>query len=218
IIDCKVDRDHPSFQSAPSIQDYLNESSKEYFTKVLEGLDALKVPYVVDDHLVRGLDSYSNTVFEAVPVADGGQQAALFAGGQYDSLVGYYGGGDLPGVGFGMGLERIITLAQEENGLDVKERSIDAYVIALGDVGTYALEATQRLREAGFKAETDYQGRSLKAQFKATERLRAQLIVIIGDEEKNNGTVNVKNVATQQQETIKAEQLVEYAAAALGRK
>lgn len=217
ILDCKVDRDHPSFKSAPSIQDYLNETSREYFDKVISGLNALKIPYVLDDKLVRGLDYYSNTVFEAVPVNAQGQQAAVFAGGQYDSLVEYFGGGDLPGVGFGMGLERIIELAKEEKQIESPVRSIDAYVISMGNVGTYALEATQKLREAGFTAETDYQGRSLKAQFKATDRLRAKIIVIIGENEAAEGTVNVKNTETQQQETIPVSSLCEYVAKALKR-
>lgn len=208
ILDCKVDRDHPSFASAPSIRDYLNESSAQYFAQVLAGLDDLGIPYTVDDKLVRGLDYYSNTVFEAVPVDATGQQAAVFAGGQYDGLVDYFGGGPLPGIGFGMGLERMITLAMEQGQLEEAPREVQAYVIAMGDVGPYALKATQRLREAGLSTETDYQGRSLKAQFKATDRLRSRFIVIIGEEEKNRGTVNIKDTLTQNQQTVEFDEMV----------
>lgn len=210
ILDCKVDRTNPLFKSAPAVKDYLNEASREYFEKVIQALDVLKIPYVIDDKLVRGLDYYSNTVYEAVPAEAAGQQAAVFAGGQYDGLVEYFGGGRLPGVGFGMGLERIIELAREQDRFKPCSKSCDVFVITMGDVSLYALEATQALREAGLTAERDYQGRSLKAQFKATERLQSPVIVIIGEEEMESRTVKVKNVSTQLQETVGIERLVEY--------
>ena len=209
ILDCKVDRDHPCFANAPVIQDYLNDSSREYFEKVLKTLDDLGIPYVIDNRLVRGLDYYSNTVFEAVPVDATGQQAAVFAGGQYDGLVEYFGGGPLPGVGFGMGLERMIDLAASEGGIRAETRSSDVYVISMGDVGSYALKATEKLREEGFKVETDYQGRSLKAQFKASDRLMAKAIVIIGEDECKNGNVVIKNTETKEQVTVEFDKLTE---------
>ncbi|MBQ7223574.1 MAG: histidine--tRNA ligase [Erysipelotrichaceae bacterium] len=208
ILDCKVDKDSPCFASAPVMRDYLNEASKEYFDKVLKALDDLGIEYVIDDRLVRGLDYYSNTVFEAVPVDAQGQQAAVFAGGQYDGLVDYFGGGPLPGIGFGMGLERIITLAQENGGLKEEERAIDAYVIAMGEIGSYGLKITQRLRDAGFNCETDYQKRSLKAQFKASDRLKARVIVILGEDEAASQTAVIKNTATREQFTVKEDELV----------
>ncbi len=207
ILDCKIDRDKECFKNAPSIKDYLNESSKEYFALVLKGLDDLGIPYEIDDHLVRGLDYYSNTVFEAVPVDATGQQAAVFAGGQYDGLVEYFGGGNLPGVGFGMGLERMINLAVEQNSLQTISKTSDVYVISMGNVSTYALKAAQLLRDAGYSVEMDYQGRSLKAQFKASDRLGSKVLVIIGEDEFSNSTVQVKNVATRTQETIAFDRL-----------
>ena len=209
ILDCKVDREHPSFASAPVSQDYLNDSSREYFDKVLKALDDLGIPYVIDNRLVRGLDYYSNTVFEAVPVDAQGQQAAVFAGGQYDGLVEHYGGGQLPGVGFGMGLERMINLAREEGGIAPEVKETDAYVISMGDVGSYALKATQMLRDEGLKAETDYQGRSLKAQFKASDRVRAKVLVIIGEDEYKNNQVVIKNTESKEQFTADFDKLVE---------
>ena len=209
ILDCKVDRDHECFKHVPSIQDYLNEPSREYFRQVLEGLDALHIPYEVDDHLVRGLDYYTNTVYEAVPVTATGQQATVFGGGQYDGLVDYFGGGDLPGVGFGMGLERIIALASEEQGLIPQEKSCDIYVIALGNVGSYGLQITEQLRRAGYRVETDYQGRSLKAQFKAADRLASRITIIAGEDEKAAGVVMVKDNETKQQDSVSCEELIE---------
>lgn len=207
ILDCKVDRDHPSFASAPAISDYLNEPSKKYFEEVLAALDDLGIPYQIDSRLVRGLDYYSNTVFEAIPEDATGQQAAVFAGGQYDGLVEHFGGGSLPGVGFGMGIERMIDLAVEEGGIKSDSRSTDVYVISMGDVGSYALKATETLRKEGFRVETDYQGRSLKAQFKASDRLRAKAIVIIGEDEYSNRLAVVKNTATKEQVTVSIDEL-----------
>ena len=209
ILDCKIDKDKEFFRNAPSVKDYLNESSREYFEKVLQALDDLGIPYVIDNHLVRGLDYYSNTVFEAVPVDAAGQQAAVFAGGQYDGLVEHYGGGQLPGVGFGMGLERMINLAREEGGIAPEVKETDAYVISMGDVGSYALKATQMLRDEGLKAETDYQGRSLKAQFKASDRVRAKVLVIIGEDEYKNNQVVIKNTESKEQFTADFDKLVE---------
>ena len=207
ILDCKVDRDHPSFASAPAISDYLNEPSKKYFEEVLAALDDLGSPYQIDSRLVRGLDYYSNTVFEAIPEDATGQQAAVFAGGQYDGLVEHFGGGSLPGVGFGMGIERMIDLAVEEGGIKSDSRSTDVYVISMGDVGSYALKATETLRKEGFRVDTDYQGRSLKAQFKASDRLRAKAIVIIGEDEYSNRLAVVKNTATKEQVTVSIDEL-----------
>ena len=216
ILDCKVDRDHPSFASAPAINDYLNEPSKKYFEEVLAALDDLGIPYQIDSRLVRGLDYYSNTVFEAVPEDATGQQAAVFAGGQYDGLVEHFGGGSLPGVGFGMGIERMIDLAVEEGGIKSETRSADVYVISMGNVGSYALKATETLRKEGFSVETDYQGRSLKAQFKASDRLRARAIVIIGEDEYTNRLAVVKNTDTKEQVTVPIEQLTETVKGFLG--
>jgi len=209
ILDCKVDREHPSFKSAPSVQDYLNEPSKKYFSQVLQALDDLEIPYVIDSRLVRGLDYYTNTVFEAIPEDASGQQAAVFAGGQYDGLVEHYGGGNLPGVGFGMGIERMIDLAVQEQGLTAVGHEADVYVISMGNVGSYALKATETLRNAGFRVETDYQGRSLKAQFKASDRLKAKVIVIIGEDEYSNGQVVIKDTVSKQQVTVGFDKLLE---------
>ncbi len=209
ILDCKVDRDLECFQSVPSIQDYLNDSSKEYFQQVLVGLDDLGIDYEVDDRLVRGLDYYTNTVFEVVPVNDGGQQSTIYGGGQYDGLVESFGGGPLCGVGFGMGIERLIALATEQNTLQPQPFRSDVYIIALGDVGDYALQIAQKLRNASIAAETDYLSRSMKAQFKSADRLSAKAIIIVGEDEKNAGSVTIKNVAEKTQMTISYDELVE---------
>ncbi len=209
ILDCKVDRDLECFQNVPSIQDYLNEPSKEYFQQVLVGLDDLGIDYEVNDRLVRGLDYYTNTVYEVVPVNDGGQQATIYGGGQYDGLVESFGGGPLCGVGFGMGIERLIALAEQQNALQPQPFTSDVYIIALGDVGDYALRIAQKLRNASISAETDYLSRSMKAQFKSADRLKAKAIIIVGEDEKNADSVTIKNVAEKTQTTVSYDDLVE---------
>ncbi|MBQ4253399.1 MAG: histidine--tRNA ligase [Erysipelotrichaceae bacterium] len=208
ILDCKVDVGHPSFESAPLIQDYLNEPSRQYFETVLKGLDDLGIPYQVQPRLVRGLDYYTNTVYEAVPYDDNGQQATVYGGGQYDGLVESFGGGDLCGVGFGMGIERLITLAEEKGNLRPQEDECDVYVISLGDVGTYASRITNELRKAGCRVEMDYQNRSLKAQFKSCDRLKVKAIIIVGSDEVHNGTLQLKDTVNKTQETISFDQVV----------
>lgn len=209
VLDCKVDRDREFFQTAPSIQDYLNEPSREYFARVLKGLDDLGIVYEIDPHLVRGLDYYTNTVFEVVPVDDAGQQATIIGGGQYDGLVESFGGGDLCGFGFGMGLERMISLAKEQGGLQVEREKNDVYVIAIGEVGDYGLRIAQKLRNAGFSVLMDYAHRGMKGQFKAAERAQSKAIIIAGEDELNAGKVNIKDTSTREQITVSYEQIVD---------
>ncbi|MGI6608108.1 MAG: histidine--tRNA ligase [Erysipelotrichaceae bacterium] len=208
MLDCKVDRGHLSFSNAPKCLDYLNEESRKYFNQVLKGLDDLNIPYKVDDNLVRGLDYYSNTVYEAVPINDSGQQATLFGGGQYDGLVDNFGGGQLAGTGFGMGMERMIDLAQKQRGLVIDEESIDVYIISLGDIDTYACKIADLLRSNGFKTEMDYQNRSLKAQFKSADRYKAKVIIIAGENEYREGIVQIKDTANKTQEDVNFENLL----------
>lgn len=209
ILDCKVDKEHPCFKDAPKCRDYLNDESKEYFDKVLSGLDKLSIPYKIDDHLVRGLDYYTNTVFEAVPMNDDGQQSTLFAGGQYDGLVESFGGPQLCGFGFGMGMERVISLANEQGNLQPKENCIDTYVITLGEPDQYGLEICQNLRQNGISVEMNFAQRGLKSQFKSADRFKAKSIVIIGEDEKEEGLVQIKNTMNKEQYTVKKEEAAE---------
>lgn len=209
ILDCKVDHDQEFMKNAPKLSDYLNEESSAYFSRVLKALDTLGIPYEIDERLVRGLDYYTHTVFEVVSTRpDSGAQATIFAGGRYDHFVEYYGGPDMSGIGFAIGLERLIALAQEEGHAFTKDPQLDAYVIGLGDVSNTVLKYTQQLRHAGFVAEGNLVKRGLKAQFKSADRKKAKYIVIVGEEEVANGTVNVKK-SGEEQMTISEDKLVE---------
>lgn len=210
ILDCKVDHDHPSMQDAPHLKDYLNEESKAYFEEVQKCLDKLGIEYEIDDRLVRGLDYYTHTVFEVVSTRpDTGAQATIFAGGRYDHFVQYYGGPEMSGIGFAIGLERLINLAKSEGYVAKEDDRCDVYVIGLGDVKADVLKLLQTLRKEGFVSDGTLVNKSLKAQFKAAERSGAKHIVILGEDELKNGTVNLKNTIDKTQVTIPADKLVE---------
>ncbi len=208
ILDCKVDHDNEVVKNAPKLSDYLNDESKEYFQRVLNALDALGIPYEIDNRLVRGLDYYTHTVFEVVSTRpESGAQATVFAGGRYDHLVEYFGGPELSGMGFAIGLERLLMLAEEEGYAFKKANALDAYVISLGNVGSKPLEIAYSLRNAGYKCELNMVSRSLKAQFKSADRNGAKYIVIVGEDEASKGVVNLKNTATREQVTLPIDEI-----------
>lgn len=208
ILDCKVDHDLDCMKDAPKLSDYLNEESKDYFNRVLKALDTLGIPYEIDERLVRGLDYYTHTVFEVVSTRpESGAQATIFAGGRYDHFVEYYGGPEMSGIGFAIGLERLISLAKEEGHHFIEEAPLDAYVIGLGNVSDHVLKYTQALRHEGYVAEGNLVPRGLKAQFKSADRKNAKYIIIVGEDEVKNGTVNIKQ-SGQEQLTINESELL----------
>ena len=210
ILDCKVDHDKEFMATAPKLSEYLNAESREYFDRVLKALDALGIPYEIDEHLVRGLDYYTHTVFEVVSTRpDSGAQATIFAGGRYDHFVEYYGGPEMSGIGFAIGMERLIMLAEEEGHDFGSDGSTRAYVIGLGNVQTEVLRTVQTLRAAGIPAEANLVPRSLKAQFKSADRSKAEYIIIMGEDELKQGTVNVKRTSDRSQVTIPAAALTD---------
>lgn len=210
ILDCKVDHEHPSLVSAPSLQDYLNDESREYFNEVLAALDALEIPYEIDDRLVRGLDYYTHTVFEVVSThPESGSQATVFAGGRYDNLVQYFGGPEMSGVGFAMGMERLMILCEAEGIKFDEDEGIDCYIMSLGNVKNVPLQVATSLRAAGYVTEMDVLKRGLKAQFKSVDRKKAKIAVIVGESELANHQVNIKNIATQEQITVNIDEVVD---------
>lgn len=212
ILDCKVDHDRDIMKNVPKMADYLNEESKVYFQEVLEGLDALGIPYEVDDRLVRGLDYYTHTVFEVVSVnKEMGAQSTVFAGGRYDGLVEYFGGPEgMSGIGWAMGLERLI-IACEAEGISLdEEEGLDAYVLCLSpSVKTVALQIVTELRSNGYRSDTDYLNRSFKAQFKTVDRKKAKAAILVGEKDVQNGTVTIKNTVDQTQTVVKLDAIIE---------
>lgn len=212
ILDCKVDHKHPLMQTAPSILDYLNEESKQYFEKVLRYLEVLGIEYEVDSTLVRGLDYYNHTAFEIMSKAKGfGSITTLCGGGRYNGLVEDLGGPETPGIGYAFSIERILlALEAEKQTLPVTQK-IDAYVIALGEEATKkAMEILQTMRLAGISCDKDYQHKKMKAQFKQADRLQASFVIVIGDEELQKEQAVVKKLATGEQKEVAFADLLSY--------
>jgi histidyl-tRNA synthetase len=204
ILDCKRDRDHELMKTAPSILDYLNEASKEYFEKVLSYLTALEIPYEVDPTLVRGLDYYNHTAFEIMSNAEGfGAITTLCGGGRYNGLIQEMGGPETPGIGFAFSIERLIS-ALEIEGISFKnEMNVDCYIVSLGDEAKdYAVVLLQQLRKAGISAEKDYLDRKMKAQLKSADRTGANFVAILGEDEIMKNVINLKNMETGNQTEI----------------
>ncbi len=213
ILDCKVDHDMDCMKHAPSMSDYLNEESKDYFNTVLSLLDALEIPYEVDDKLVRGLDYYTHTVFEIVSLnKEMGAQSTVLAGGRYDGLISYFGGPEgMSGIGWALGMERLLIALEAENGPLAEKPGLDAYVMCLDEEAkTYAFQVLTKLRAYGFKSEMDMMSRSFKGQFKAVDRAKSKTALLIGSTEKEGKTVTVKNLAKREQESVAYDDLISY--------
>lgn len=202
VLDCKVDRNHPSMATAPSILDFLNPASKAYFDQVLLHLDALGIEYVIDPTLVRGLDYYNHTSFEIMSEAEGfGAITTLCGGGRYNGLVEQIGGPATPGIGFGIGIERLLMALENEAVLPEVDDSIDVFIVAQGneEVEKTATRLLQLMRLEGLSADRDYLGRKFKGQFKAADRMKARFTVILGDEEVERGAAALKDMSTGEQ-------------------
>lgn len=211
ILDCKQDRDHELMKSAPSIIDYLNAESREYFEKVQKYLTDLNIPFTVDANLVRGLDYYNHTAFEIMSDAEGfGAITTLCGGGRYNGLTEEIGGPETPGIGFAFSIERFIAALNAE-GIELPvNKGIDCYLVSLGEEAKdYTVGLLQKLRLAGFSAERDYLNRKIKAQMKAADRLNAKYVVILGEEELLNHVINVKHMDTGEQEQLDLEGFIE---------
>ena len=219
ILDCKTDHEHPSMKNAPSVLDYLNKKSKEYFNQVKAYLDIMEIPYEVDPTLVRGLDYYNHTAFEIMSEAEGfGAITTLLGGGRYNGLAEQLGGPSTPGIGFGMGLERLL-LALEVEGVSLPdEKELDIFFISIGEkVQEQTVRLIQQLRLEGLTVDKDYQGRKIKAQFKAADRLSAKYVIILGEDELNNNMVKVREMDTGEEIEVSMEELVKTMKEKLGR-
>jgi len=211
ILDCKVDREHELMKTAPSILEYLNDESKSYFEKVCQYLTDLDIEYTIDPTLVRGLDYYNATTFEIMSSAPGfGSITTLCGGGRYNGLVEEFGGPETPGIGFALSIERLLAaLEAEQVQLDIYN-DLDFYVVALGErAKDYSVKLLNELRNNGFSADRDYSGRKMKAQLKSADRLNAKFVVIIGEDELDNGIVQLKSMETGEQREIKLETFIE---------
>ncbi|RDX02849.1 histidine--tRNA ligase [Listeria kieliensis] len=210
ILDCKTDHEHPLVKSAPSILDFLNEESKEYFAKVKGFLDVIGISYTVDPTLVRGLDYYNHTTFEIMSDEEGfGAKTTLCGGGRYHGLVQEFDGPDTPGIGFGMGVERVLLALEKAQVKIPAAKGLSCYVIsAQEEADEKVVQLVNMLRDHGISAEKDYQKRKLKAQLKDADRKQAKYTVIIGEDEIRTGEYSLKNMATGEQFLVTETELI----------
>ncbi|AZR73087.1 histidine--tRNA ligase [Anoxybacter fermentans] len=209
MLDCKNEDCKRHMEKAPVILDYLCEDCASDFDKVKSYLDLVQIPYEVDPGLVRGLDYYTKTAFE-VKYSKLGAQDTLFAGGRYDGLGEEIGGKRVPGIGFAMGMERLILALKYQNVELPINRNIDLFITTIGSKAEKeAFKYLNQLRRAGLKAAMDYMGRSVKGQMKMADRLNARYSIILGDEELDKGSATIRNMETGEQDEVKLSNLVE---------
>ncbi len=196
ILDCKSPVCHEIAQGAPVVLDYLCDECREHFDTVKKYLDAMNIEYVVNPQIVRGLDYYTKTVFEFVSDSIGAQ-GTVCGGGRYDGLIQELGGQPTPSLGFGMGLERLKLVMDAQNCPYPDEEKPDLFIVAMGEKAVLkAVEIAKDMRDEGFSVLYDLNGRSLRAQMKYADKLGAKFNVVIGDNEVDNGTAKLKNMAT----------------------
>jgi len=194
VLDCKVDAD--KFADSPVMLDYLCGPCKSHFESVEKGLQKLGIPFEVNKRLVRGLDYYTRTTFELV-MGHMGAQNTVAAGGRYDGLVKEIGGPATAGIGFALGVERAISLMDATGILSPRPA---VFIAALGtEAVALALPLVHHLKSSGIKVDTDYTGASLKSQMKKADRSGAGHTLIIGEQEMQNGTAILRNMATKEQ-------------------
>ena len=212
--DCKNPHCHEVMGAAPLMRDNLCDDCASHYARVKALLDEAGVAYVEDPTLVRGLDYYTRTVFE-VEVTDSGV-GAIGGGGRYDGLVELEGGKHTPGLGFAVGFERIV-LALKEQGVDLAGGLPDCvYVAATPDVRDAVFGVCHELRAAGVRTEADYQGRSLKSQFKQADKVGARLCLVLGSDELAQGTVTLRDMAAGEQESVARAEVVDRVRQAMG--
>ena len=204
ILDCKVPEDQKIVKYAPKMSDYLSLESQKRFLKVLDCLRELEIPYEVDDTLVRGLDYYSETVFEFHYTSKkGNDYGAIGAGGHYDKLVHELGGPDVPGVGFSFGVERLVNVLSDDDLLPKDFSRLDAYVMPIGaESQAYALNIADELRLLGYRVDMCFDDVKLANMFKRAEKKGAKLALIVGEEEIKNNKVIIKNMESKEQFTV----------------
>ncbi|MCD6426561.1 MAG: histidine--tRNA ligase [Caldisericaceae bacterium] len=204
ILDCKKEKDELK-NSLPKITDYLCGECKEHFEKVKKYLDMMNIPYELDNTLVRGLDYYTKTVFEVVS-GHLGAQNALLGGGRYDYLIEELGGRHTPGLGFAIGMERLVEVMKAQGSEKGEEKLI--YIAYMDGLEKNAFSVASIIRNAGFTAIIDSKGGSIGKQLKHASKRNASFTVIIGEEEAEKGTVQLKDMKKKKQKEVEIEELV----------
>ncbi len=209
ILDSKSPEDQLILQEAPSILDSLNEESKDHFQKVLHLLKESDIEYVINPKLVRGLDYYNKTVFE-ITAGDLGAQNSIGGGGRYDGLAASFGGPDLPSIGFGTGLERILQTMIKQECTFPPSPHCHIYILPLGEKAQeYCFPLTLKLRRLGIPTEMDFSSKKLQQGLQIASKLQANYCLIIGDQELASKLALLKDMNSRTQESIPLAQCVE---------
>lgn len=209
ILDSKDPADAEVVKGAPRLYDYLDDDSKAHFGAVFGILDSAGIPYTVNHRMVRGLDYYSHTVFEIVTDALGSQNA-ICGGGRYDPLFAILGGTATPAVGFSIGMERVMLLLEAEHGGWTPAAGPDVFLCCASDAARLPSQLLAlRLRRAGLSVVTDVLRRSVKAQVREADKLAAQVMVTLGDDEMERQEVVVKHMASREQRSVPLAALVD---------
>ncbi len=203
-LDSKDKGDQEQFAGAPKLYDYLDDESKKYFEDTKKYMELLGVNYFVNDKLVRGLDYYSDTVFE-IKSDKLGAQATVLAGGRYDRLLEILGDTKTPGIGFAAGMERIAMLMDEEL---IKKEEEKIYIIYFDETREYFVKVLNELRKNGVKVNFDYNAKSFGAQMKKANRENAEYVLILGEEEQNENVVTMKRFSTGEQDKYSVEEVL----------
>ena len=193
VLDSKRDEDAAIISAAPLMVDFLTDETREHFETVRAGLDQLGIPYELSPRLVRGLDYYTRTTFEFAADALATAQNAVGGGGRYDGLVEDLGGPTTPGIGFALGVDRILLACDAEGVFATPEPAVKVFVVDVTG-GSHALGVCATLRNAGIGADRSYGGRSMKAQMKVADRSGAPFAAIIGEDEVANGEVTLRDL------------------------
>lgn len=210
IIDCKEEKCRAIVKNAPRTIDYLCDDCRRHFEGVKACLDAAKAEYVIDPDIVRGLDYYTGTVFEVISNRIGAQ-GAVCAGGRYNGLIEELGGPSIPAVGFGLGMERLLAVMENNNAEFPEQKRVKVYFAANGEAPRMkAFELVQALRSEGISAEFDHMDRSFKAQFKYANKICAEYTVALGDEELSAGRAKIKCMSDGSETDVEIADLVRY--------
>ena len=210
VLDCKRPECREATEDAPRTVDHLCEECADHFAGVQRALSDEGIAFTLDHRLVRGLDYYTRTAFEFVSEVLGPTQSTLCGGGRYDGLAEAIGGPPTPGIGFGLGLERVL-IAMEQESAPFPEREGGVFVVAMGDRARREARALVRaLRDEGTRAEASYEERPLKAQLKMADRSGARFAAIIGERELEDGMVTMRRLSDGEQETVKASEVASW--------
>ena len=208
LFDCKVSACKETMQDAPSVLDHLCETCRAHFENVKKSLDGFQIPYRINHGLVRGLDYYTRTTFEVLAESLGAQDAVA-GGGRYDGLVKALGGPEQPGVGFAIGVDRLMELLSGR-AQDFEKRP-HVFIAAIGErAQSIGFQWLQDLRLQRVRAEIDFEDRSLKSQMRRADKLGASYVLIVGDRELDDGTAVLRNMATKEQEKVPVQDLVRF--------